>query len=118
MLFRSETFDLSQKGRPPQFYALTASIRQGFSRGRLSCNGAGILVMSGPVKSQNRYRHDRCDHSGQHDEDEPGSAVSGLGRGLRDAHGVDEGVRDEEEKLHGDLMEPKRNGSRILSAVG
>ena len=74
--------------------------------------------MSGPVKSQNRYRHDRCDHSGQHDEDEPGSAVSGLGRGLRDAHGVNKGVRDEEEKLHGDWMESKCNGSSILSALG
>ena len=74
--------------------------------------------MSGPVKSQNRYRHDCGEDGGQHDEDEPGGAGCGLGRGLGDAHGVDEGVRDEEEKLHGDLMEPKRNGSRILSAVG
>ena len=74
--------------------------------------------MSGPVKGQNRYRDDRGEDGRQHDEDEPGSAVSGLGRGLGDAHGVDEGVRDEEKKLHSDLMGLKCNGSRILSALG
>ena len=74
--------------------------------------------MSGPVKGQNRYRHDRGDDGRQHDENEPGSAVSGLGRGLGDAHGVNKSVRDEVEKLHGDSMGSKYNGSRILSAVG
>ena len=37
---------------------------------------------------------------GQHDYDEQCGAVSSLGRGLGDAHGVDEGVRDEVEELH------------------
>ena len=36
----------------------------------------------------------------QHGDDEQGGAVGGLGRGLGDAHGVDEGVRDEVEELH------------------
>jgi len=39
-------------------------------------------------------------HASQHDCDEPGSAVCSLGRGLGDAHGVDECVREKEEKLH------------------
>ena len=37
---------------------------------------------------------------GQHSYDEQGGAIRGLGRGLGDAHGVDEGVRDEVEELH------------------
>ncbi len=56
--------------------------------------------MRGPAKGQNRYRDDRGEDGRQHDEDEPGGAVSGLGGGLGDAHGIDEGVRDEEEELH------------------
>ena len=37
----------------------------------------------------------------QHGHDEPGGPIGGLWRGLGDAHRADEGVRDEEEKLHG-----------------
>jgi hypothetical protein len=40
------------------------------------------------------------DNSTEHDDDEPGCAVCGLWRGLSDAHGVDEGVRDEQEEFH------------------
>ena len=36
----------------------------------------------------------------QHGNDEQGGSVCGLGRGLSDAHGVDEGVRDEVKELH------------------
>jgi len=40
------------------------------------------------------------DNAGEHDDDEPGCAVFGLRRGLGNTHGVDEGVRDEQQKLH------------------
>ncbi len=43
---------------------------------------------------------DGDDDGAEHDEDEPGGSFCGLRGGLGDAHGVDEGVRDEEEKLH------------------
>ena len=39
-------------------------------------------------------------YSGEHDKDEPGSAVCGLRGGLSDAHGVDKDVRDELDELH------------------
>lgn len=44
---------------------------------------------------------DDCDNSQEHDDDELSGSVSGFRRGLGDAHRVDEGVRDEEEELHG-----------------
>jgi hypothetical protein len=62
--------------------------------------------MRGPAKGENRDRHDRGKDGGQHNENEPGGAVCGLGRGLGDAHGVDKGVRDEKEKLHVYLRGP------------
>jgi hypothetical protein len=43
---------------------------------------------------------DGGNHGCEHDNDEPGGAICGLWRGLRDAHGVDEGVRNEEDELH------------------
>ena len=50
----------------------------------------------------------------QHKGDEPGSAVCGLGRGLGDAHGVDERVREEEEQLHGYFDD---NASKIGAGI-
>jgi hypothetical protein len=46
---------------------------------------------------------------GQHSDDEPGSSIGGLRRGLGDAHRVDERVRDDEEEFHGvSMMNLKR----------
>ena len=47
---------------------------------------------------------DGCEYGGEHDDDEPGGAVGGLRRGLGDPHGVDKGVRDETNELHGFLI--------------
>ena len=55
---------------------------------------------------------DSSDHRGEHDEDEPGRTVCGLRRGLRNSHGVDEGVRDEQDELHGSSMLERSNSSR------
>ena len=44
----------------------------------------------------------------QHEEDDPGGAIGGFRRGLRDAHGVNEGIRDEKEELHMISMLPAR----------
>ena len=60
-----------------------------------------FLVMRDPL---NGDHGDGChcgENDSEHDDDEYRGAVCGLGRGLSDPHGVDEGVRDEEEKLHG-----------------
>jgi hypothetical protein len=57
--------------------------------------------MHGPVNGQDGDRDENGKDDGQQGDDEPGGAFRGLGRGLGDAHGVDEGVRDEEEKIHG-----------------
>ena len=47
---------------------------------------------------------DGCKDGGEHDDDEPCSAVCRLGRGLGDPHGVDKGVRNELNELHVFLM--------------
>ena len=63
-----------------------------------------------------RYAHQ---HASQHDCDEPGGAVCSLGRGLGDAHGVDESVREEEEKLH-DLLDDRPDSllRKLRTAAG
>jgi hypothetical protein len=43
---------------------------------------------------------DGCKYGSEHDNDEPGGTVCGLGRRLGDTHGVDKGVRDELDELH------------------
>ena len=43
---------------------------------------------------------DGCKDGGEHDDDEPGGAASGLRGGLGGPHGVDKGVRDELDELH------------------
>ena len=66
--------------------------------------GRGFLVMRGPVNRNDGDGSDCCEYGDEHDNDEFSRAVCGLGRGLGDSHGVDEGVRDEEEELHIDWM--------------
>lgn len=56
--------------------------------------------MSGPVDGHERYGGDGGEHDREHDDDEPRCAIGGLGRGLGNPHGVDEGVRDEVQELH------------------
>jgi len=52
---------------------------------------------------------DGGNYGGEHDHDEPCGAIRSLGRGLGDPHGVDKGVRNEEDELHGFLtMELER----------
>jgi hypothetical protein len=46
-------------------------------------------------------RSDGSEYGQEHDEDEPCGTVCGLGRGLGYPHGVDKGVRDEQDELHG-----------------
>jgi hypothetical protein len=60
-----------------------------------------ILAMRGPMNRQDGDGDENGEDYGQQGDDEPGGAFCGLGRGLGDAHGVDEGVRDEKEKIHG-----------------
>ncbi len=43
---------------------------------------------------------DESDYGEKHSDDEFSGSICGLGRGLGDTHGVDEGVRDDEEELH------------------
>lgn len=52
------------------------------------------------MNSQKSDGGDGGKDGGQHSDDEQGGAVCGLWRRLGDAHGVDEGVRDEVKKLH------------------
>jgi hypothetical protein len=58
-------------------------------------------VVGRPADGQSRHRGNNGDNRSEHDHDEPGRPVFGLRRGLGDAHGVDESVRDEQEELHG-----------------
>jgi hypothetical protein len=60
-------------------------------------------VLRRPPDGQKCNGYNHGEHGRQHDEDEPRSPICGLGRGLGDAHGVDESVRDEEEELHVNL---------------
>jgi hypothetical protein len=55
---------------------------------------------------------DSDDNGAEHDDDEPCGAFFSLWRGLSDPHGVDKGVRDEQEELHVFLMRDCRDGSR------
>ena len=52
------------------------------------------------VGGYDRNDDDGYKYGSEHDDDEPGGAVGGLWRGLRDPHGVDKGVRDELDELH------------------
>lgn len=57
----------------------------------------------------------RCyakDNAEKHGGDDPCGAVGGARRGVGDAHGVDECVRDEEQELHAFLMLVRLNSSR------
>jgi hypothetical protein len=74
----------------------------GFFEGELTCNEIEMLVLRGPADGQKCNGYNHTEHSREHQEDEPRSPICGLGGGLGDAHGVDEGVRDEEEELHVD----------------
>lgn len=65
--------------------------------------GAG-LVTGCKVQADDRDGRDGDQDECQHGDDEPGGTISGLGRGLGDAHGVDEEVGDELERIHRFLM--------------
>jgi hypothetical protein len=64
------------------------------------------------VDGHGRNRDDKGDNAGEHDDDEPGRAVFGLRRGLGNTHGVDEGVRDEQEELHLTVQRVRCDSSR------
>jgi hypothetical protein len=53
------------------------------------------------VNGQDGDGGDGGNHGHEHDHDEPCGSVRSLGRGLGDPHGVDESVRNEQDKLHG-----------------
>jgi hypothetical protein len=73
------------------------------------------------VDGQECNAGDQNYHGGEQREDEPCSALCGLRRGLSDAHGVDEGVRDEQEEVHilwpGSLVQGNRQ-PRLLETSG
>jgi len=71
-----------------------------------------MLVMRGPMDGQESHGYYSGEDCSEHEEDEPRGTVCGLRRRLSDAHGVDEGVRDEEEQFHVYLMELGDNSSR------
>jgi hypothetical protein len=52
------------------------------------------------VDGEERDGGDGCNHQREKDYDEPGCAIGGLWRGLSDAHGIDESVRDESDEVH------------------
>jgi hypothetical protein len=56
--------------------------------------------MRSPPDGDDGDGSDDSDYGEEHDNDELSGSICGLGRGLSDTHGVDEGVRDEEEELH------------------
>jgi hypothetical protein len=61
-------------------------------------------VVSCPVNCDEGNGRDANNNNRKENDDEPGSAVGLLGRGLSDPHGVDKGVRDETNELHGFLI--------------
>jgi hypothetical protein len=65
----------------------------------LVTRGEGLLV-GGPVESQQGDGGDSSRDGGEQGDDEECCALCCLWRGLGDPHGVDEGVRDEQEELH------------------
>ena len=71
---------------------------QGGSVG-LVTRGAGLGV-GGPVDGQKGDGGDGSRDGEEHCNDEPCGALCSFRRGLGDPHGVDEGVRDEQEELH------------------
>lgn len=70
------------------------------------------LVTGNNVQAKDGYGYYANENGKKHDSDDPGSAVCGTGRRLGDAHGVDEGVGEEEEKLHACSMKIRLNSSR------
>ena len=68
--------------------------------------GTGIFGDGAGLVTDREMQTEDCncgyakENAKKHGGDEPGGAVGGARRGLGDAHGVDEGVREEKEKLH------------------
>ena len=60
------------------------------------------------MDGQNCDGGDSGKHGSEQNEDKPCGAFFRLGRGLGDAHRVDEGVRDEQNELHGCFDEESR----------
>jgi hypothetical protein len=56
--------------------------------------------MGRPVEGKEGDDGNENHNGGEQGDDEPRGAFCGLRRGLSDAHGVDEGVRDEQEEVH------------------
>ena len=54
-----------------------------------------------PIDSETSYRSYSGDDSQEHDRDKPGGTIRGPWLGLCDAEGVDKGIREVEERLHG-----------------
>jgi hypothetical protein len=68
--------------------------------------------MGGPVDGEECDAANENYHAGKQCENEPGGAFCGLWRGLGDPHGVDEGVRDEQEEVHILWLESSIQGIR------
>ena len=66
---------------------------------RIVTRGKG-LGMGGPADSQEGDGADNSRDGGEQGDDEPCGPLCCLWGGLGDPHGVDEGVRDEQEEVH------------------
>ena len=72
------------------------------------------LVVEGQAKNDDCDRRDHRDDQEEHDGDEPRGAALVLGRWLGDAKGVDEGIRQEKQRAHGDWMILQGQENRLL----
>jgi hypothetical protein len=68
--------------------------------------------MPGPMDGQECDAANQNYYGREQRENEPGGAFCGLWRGLGDPHGVDEGVRDEQEEVHILWSESSIQGNR------
>jgi hypothetical protein len=61
-------------------------------------------VTSDPVEGEDGDGSDSDDYCEEHDGDEPGGSVGCFWRGLGDAKGINEDIREIEERLHSFLI--------------
>ena len=74
------------------------------------------LVVEGQMKDNRRDRCHCCKDKKKHDGDKPGDAALILGRWLGDAKGIDEGIRQKEQRAHGDWMILQGQENRLYAS--
>jgi hypothetical protein len=73
-------------------------------------------MMEGDVKNDSRNSRHHSNYKDQHDGDKPSGAALVLGRWLRDAKGVDEGIRQKEKRAHVGWMILHRPKNRLYAS--